>query len=59
MELPERGSIGDLVRYRIGVAKSDLQSANILMNEGEYRGANNRMWARDRRSVRGKQWSQG
>lgn len=44
MEQPERGSIGDLVRYRIEIAKSDLLSANILLKEGEYRGANNRAY---------------
>ncbi len=44
MELPEKGSIGDLVRYRIETAKSDLKSADILMKAGEYRGANNRAY---------------
>lgn len=44
MEQPERGSIGDLVRYRIEIAKSDLLSANILLKAGEYRGANNRAY---------------
>lgn len=44
MEPHEKGSIGDLVRYRIETAKSDLKSANILMKEGEYRGANNRAY---------------
>ena len=44
IEQPERGSIGDLVRYRIEIAKSDLLSANILLKEGEYRGANNRAY---------------
>ena len=44
MESSERGSIDDLVCYRIATAKSDLQSANILMKEGEYRGANNRAY---------------
>lgn len=44
MERPERGSIGDLARYRIETAKSDLLSANILLKEGEYRGANNRAY---------------
>lgn len=40
----EKGSIDDLVRYRIETAKSDLLSANILLKEGEYRGANNRAY---------------
>lgn len=34
MEHPESGSVSDLVRYRIETAKSDLQSANILIREG-------------------------
>lgn len=40
----DRGSVEDLVRYRIETAKSDLLSANILLKEGEYRGANNRAY---------------
>lgn len=44
MEQPERGNIGDLACYRIEIAKSDLQSANILLKEKEYRGANNRAY---------------
>ncbi len=44
MELHEKGSIDDLVRYRVETAKSDLKSANILVKEGEYRGANNRAY---------------
>ncbi len=44
MEQLEKGNIGDLVRYRIETAKSDLQAANILLKEGEYRGANNRAY---------------
>lgn len=44
MELPEKGSIDDLVRYRIETAKSDLKSAYILLKEEEYRGANNRAY---------------
>ncbi len=35
MELHEKGSIDDLVRYRVETAKSDLKSANILVKEGE------------------------
>lgn len=37
MELSEKGSIGDLVRYRIETTKSDLKSADILLKEEEYR----------------------
>lgn len=44
MEQSEKGSIGDLVWYRIETAKSDLKSADILLREEEYRGANNRAY---------------
>ena len=44
MEQLEKGSIKDLVHYRIETAKSDLQSSIILLKEGEYRGANNRAY---------------
>ena len=44
MELPESGNVEDLVRYRIDTAKSDLKSAQILIREREYRGANNRAY---------------
>lgn len=44
MEHLNRGSVDDLVRYRIETAKSDLLSANILLKEREYRGANNRAY---------------
>lgn len=44
MEQSDKGSISDLVRYRMETAKSDLQSANILLREREYRGANNRAY---------------
>jgi uncharacterized protein (UPF0332 family) len=44
MEQPEKGSIRDLVRYRMETAQSDLQSAEILLKEKEYRGANNRAY---------------
>ena len=37
MEQSEKGSVRDLVRYRIETAKSDLQSADILLKAGEYR----------------------
>jgi uncharacterized protein (UPF0332 family) len=36
------GSEADLVLYRIDSAKSDIKSARILLDAGEYRGANNR-----------------
>lgn len=40
----ENSNINDLVYYRIETAKSDLKSANLLIREGEYRGANNRAY---------------
>ena len=45
MELPESGNVKDLVRYRIETAKSDLQSAQILIRNGRqhmilYHGSN-------------------
>ena len=40
----ESGTIQDLVLYRIKTAKSDLKSAEVLLNAGEYRGANNRAY---------------
>ena len=33
-----------MVRYRMETAQSDLQSAEILLKEKEYRGANNRAY---------------
>lgn len=44
MKPPESGNINDLVYYRIEIAKSDVHSADILLREGEYRGANNRAY---------------
>ena len=38
------GTRKDLVSYRIETAKSDLKSAKILLNAGEYKGANNRAY---------------
>ena len=40
----ESGTIQDLVLYRIETAKSDLKSAEVLLNAGEYREANNRAY---------------
>lgn len=34
----------DLVLYRLQTARSDLKSAGILLEAGEYRGANNRAY---------------
>lgn len=44
MESHEKGTVGDLARYRLEIAKKDLQAAIILMKEQEYRGANNRAY---------------
>ena len=33
-----------MVLYRLEVAKSDIKSAKILLDAGEYRGANNRAY---------------
>ncbi|RKJ17891.1 HEPN domain-containing protein [bacterium D16-50] len=44
MELPEKGTVKDLVLYRIETAKSDLRTANMLLMQKEYRAANNRAY---------------
>ena len=40
----EKGTRRDLVLYRLEVAKSDIKSAKILLEAGEFRGANNRAY---------------
>lgn len=40
----ESGTKKDLVLYRIETARSDIKSAEILLNAGEFRGANNRAY---------------
>lgn len=40
----DNGTIEDLVKYRIDTAYSDIKSAGILLEAGEYRGANNRAY---------------
>ena len=46
MEQPKEtiGTKKDLVLYRLQTARSDLKSAMILLEAGEYRGANNRAY---------------
>ncbi len=46
MEPPKEtiGTKKDLVLYRLQTARSDLKSAGILLEAGEYRGANNRAY---------------
>lgn len=38
------GTVKDLVLHRIETAKSDIKSAQILLDAGEYRSANNRAY---------------
>lgn len=38
------GSRKDLVQYRIQASKSNLKSARILLEAGEYKSANNRAY---------------
>lgn len=40
----EKGTRRDLALYRLEVAKSDIKSAKILLEAGEFRGANNRAY---------------
>lgn len=44
MQPNEIGTKKDLALYRLETAKSDLNSAKILLDAGEYRGANNRAY---------------
>ena len=45
MELPKReGTKEDLSRYRIEMAKTDLDDALLLLNADSYRAANNRAY---------------
>ena len=46
MEQPKEtiGTKKDLVLYRLQTARSDVKSARILLEAGEYRGANNRAY---------------
>ena len=38
------GTVEDLVKHRIETAKSDIHSAEILLNASEYRSSNNRAY---------------
>ena len=40
----EVGSREDLAKYRLETAKTDLKSAKILLDSGDYKGANNRSY---------------
>lgn len=46
MKQPENniGTVKDLALHRIETAKSDINSAKILLNAGEYRSSNNRAY---------------
>ena len=44
MKQHEEGTRKDLVLYRLDAAKDDIKSAKILIDAGEYRGANNRAY---------------
>lgn len=44
MQHNENGTRKDLVIYRIETSKSDVKSAKILLEAGEFRGANNRAY---------------
>lgn len=41
---PDIGSKNDVAKYRLQVAKEDLQSAKVLLEAESYRGANNRAY---------------
>lgn len=43
-ELSDIGDKADVAKYRLGVAKEDLQAANLLLEANSYRGANNRAY---------------
>ena len=40
----EQGTFQDLAKYRLDSAKSELQSARILYDAGQLKGANNRAY---------------
>ena len=47
MKQPDEFNIGDqwdLVAHRLQIAEEDLETANLLMDCGKYRGANNRAY---------------
>lgn len=44
MQPEEKGTIKDLVLYRLDTAKSDIRAAKVLFGIEEYKGANNRAY---------------
>jgi len=44
MKQPETGTQNDLIEHRFRVAKEDLDTAYLLLDAKQYRGANNRAY---------------
>lgn len=44
MKRPDVGTRHDLIEHRFRIAKEDLETAYLLLNAGQYRGANNRAY---------------
>lgn len=44
MKPPEKGTRHDLIEHRFHIAKEDLETARLLLNAKQYRGANNRAY---------------
>ncbi len=44
MKQPETGTQNDLIEHRFCIAREDLNAAHLLLNEKQYRGANNRAY---------------
>lgn len=44
MKQSETGTQDDLIEHRFRIAKEDLDTAYLLLNEKQYRGANNRAY---------------
>ena len=40
----DEGTVEDLCKYRIEIAKNDLKSAKLLFDNEDFRGANNRAY---------------
>ena len=44
MKQPESGSQHDLIQHRFLIAQEDLETAHLLLDAKQYRGANNRAY---------------
>lgn len=44
MKQPETGTRHDLIEHRFRIAKEDLETAQLLLDAKQYRGANNRAY---------------